>query len=230
MVPDCGYAEAVIEGPECEVRLRADAARNRQAIICAARVIYGQRGLDTPFDEIARAAGVGNATLYRHFPTRCALVSAVFAESLRQVIAAARSALAEPDPWDGFAGYVRLLGGLQATDRALADLLTVGVRAAPEMEALRSQAYREFARLAKRARQSGALRPDFKPQDIVLLLMANAGVVHRTLDTAPTAWKRFVDIALDGLRASSATQGSPPPARVAVDRAIEKKGRDLGYE
>lgn len=215
---------------ECEVRLRADAARNRQAIIGAARAVYAQRGLDTPFDDIAQAAGVGNATLYRHFPSRCALVGAVFAETLRQIIDSARSALDEPDAWEGFAGHIRFLGRLQATDRALADLLTVGVGAAPELEALRAKAYRELVRLAERARRSGALRADFRPQDIILLLMANAGLVHRTADTAPTAWKRFIDVALDGLRATSATPGAPPPAHVAVQRAIAKKGRDLGYE
>jgi AcrR family transcriptional regulator len=217
-------------GGECDVPLRADAARNRQAIIRAARSVYGQRGLDAPFDDIARAAGVGNATLYRHFPSRCALVGAVFAETLRQVADSARSALDDPDPWEGFARHVRLLGSLQATDRALADLFTVGVGAAPELETLRSQAYREFVRLAERARRSGALRSDFQPQDIILLLMANAGLVHRTADTAPTAWKRFIDVALDGLRAGSATPGAPPPARVAVHRAVAKRGRDLGYE
>ncbi|MDX6307061.1 MAG: hypothetical protein QOI06_107 [Nocardioidaceae bacterium] len=211
------------------VRLRVDAARNRQAIVDAARRLYGQRGLGVPFDEIARLAGVGNATLYRHFPTRCSLVSAVFAETLRQVVQAAEDALLASDPWVGFAQHVLCLARLQAADRGLADLLTTEVNGAPELENLRSSAYQKFVRIADRAKRNGALRPDFVPEDIVLLLMANAGLVHRTAETAPDAWNRFIHIALDGLRTAAATSGPPSPGRRAVRRAMTQFGGDLGY-
>lgn len=215
--------------PARDVHLRADAARNRQAIVGAARKLYGQRGLDLPFDEIARAAGVGNATLYRHFPSRCALVAAVFADTLRQIAQAAERALGNPDPWEGFAGHVRFLCQLQATDRGLADLLTTAVSGAPELEELRASAYDDLVRIAQRAKASGALRADFAPEDLVLLLMANAGLVHRTADAAPRAWKRFLDLALDGLRAAAATPAAGPPARAAIRRAMRSRGHDLGY-
>ena len=215
--------------PAREVRLRADAARNRQAIIGTARKLYGKRGLDVPFDEIARAAGVGNATLYRHFPSRCALVAAVFADTLRQVSQAAARALDNPDPWDGFAGHVRFLCQLQATDRGLADLLTTAVTGAPELEELRARAYEDFVRIAQRAKDSGALRADFVPEDLVLLLMASAGLVHRTADAAPEAWNRFIDLALDGLRAAAATPAARSPDPAAVWRAMRSRGHDLGY-
>jgi AcrR family transcriptional regulator len=214
----------------CDVRLRADAARNRRAIIATAGELYGQRGLDTPFDEIARAAGVGNATLYRHFPSRCALVAAVFADTMRRIVAAGAQALGNPDPWDGFAGHVRFLCQLQATDRGLADLLTTGVSGAPELEELRTRAFRDFVRIANRAKASGSLRADFVPEDLVLLLMANAGLVHRTADAAPKAWERFVDFALDGLRAAAATPTARPPGRAAVNRAMANRGHLLGYD
>jgi AcrR family transcriptional regulator len=211
------------------VRLRADAARNREAIVEAARGLYGQRGLGVPFDEIARHASVGNATLYRHFPTRCSLVSAVFAETLRRVVDAADDALSGSDAWAGFAQHVTFLTQLQAADRGLADLLTTEVAGAPELEKLRSTAYKRFVTIADRAQRSGALRADFVPQDIVLLLMANAGLVHRTADAAPDAWRRFTHIALDGLRAEAATSGAPSPGRRAVRRAMSQLGGDLGY-
>jgi len=212
-----------------DVRLRADAARNRQAIIETARDVYGQRGLDAPLDEIARLAGVGNATLYRHFPSRCALVAAVFAETLRRVIEAAAQALGNPHPWDGFAGHVRFLCRLQATDRGLADLLTTEITGAPELEKLRARAYEDFIRIADRAKASGDLRADFVPEDLVMLLMANAGLVHRTADTAPNAWSRFIDLSLDGLRTAAATSAARSPGRAAVKRAMSKRGQDLGY-
>jgi AcrR family transcriptional regulator len=138
-------------GEQAEVRLRADAARNREAIVATAREVYGQRGLDAPLDDIARTAGVGNATLYRHFPSRCALVAAAFAETLHLVIDQAARVLEDPDPWSGFAGQVSFLCQPQAGDRGLADLLTTQVTAAPELEELRGEAYRAFVRLADRA-------------------------------------------------------------------------------
>lgn len=215
--------------PERDTRLRADAARNRQAIIGTARELYGQRGLELPFDEIARHAGVGNATLYRHFPSRCALIAAVFEDTLRRISGAAARALANPDPWAGFAGHVRYLCQLQATDRGLADLLTTEVGGAPGLERLRTQTQQEFAAIARRAQAAGGLRPDFVPEDLVLLLMANAGLVHRTAGAAPDAWKRFVDLALDGLRTAGATPAARGPGRAAVRRAMRRRGTDLGY-
>jgi AcrR family transcriptional regulator len=214
--------------PPSNVALRADAARNRQAIIDTARELYGQRGLDTPFDEIARTAGVGNATVYRHFPTRCELVAAVFADTLRRVLDAVAHALANPDPWEGFAEHVRFLCRMQAIDRGLADLLTTAITGAPELEQLRHRAYRAFVRLAEQAKSAGTLRSDFTPEDIVLLLMANAGVVHRTADTAPNAWQRFIDLALDGLRAEAATPAVGSPCAAAVRRAMRQRGDDFG--
>jgi AcrR family transcriptional regulator len=210
-------------------RLRADAARNRRAIIATARELYSRRGLDAPLDDIARQAGVGNATVYRHFPSRCALVAAVFADTLRRVIDAAAHALDASDPWDGFATHVRFLCRLQAEDRGLADLLTTHIDAAPDLEQLRTRAYTAFVELADRAKAAGALRADFVPEDLVLLLMANAGLVHRTAEAAPTAWERFVDLSLDGLRSTDATTTAPAPTAKAVERAMRRRGHDLGY-
>jgi AcrR family transcriptional regulator len=218
---------AAARGPAAN--LRADAARNRREIIEAARELYGRRGLDAPLDEIARLAGVGNATLYRHFPTRCALAAAVFADTLGRIIDAAARALDDPDPWHAFAGHVRFLAQLQAADRGLADLLITKVTGAPELEQLRSRASRDFTRIADRARASGVLRADFTPEDLVLLLMANAGLVNRTADAAPQAWKRFIDLTLDGLRSAAATPTAPPPGRAAIQRAMTSHGHSLGY-
>ncbi|HXA28444.1 MAG TPA: helix-turn-helix domain-containing protein [Candidatus Angelobacter sp.] len=213
-----------------EARLRADAARNRAALLGAARRVYAERGLDAPLDEIAREAGVGNATLYRHFPGRCALAGAVFAEALQQVIDAAEAALADPDPWQGFARHVTFLCRLQATDRAVADLMTTEMGGAPDLEALRDRAQQGFVRLAERARAAGALRQDFVPEDLVLVLMANAGVVHRTAAAAPEAWNRFVDLVLDGLRSGSSTRAAAPcPGADSVRRAMAQRGEVLGY-
>jgi AcrR family transcriptional regulator len=211
-------------------RLRADAARNRRAIVDAASELYGRRGLDAPLDDIARHARVGNATLYRHFPTRCALIAAVFTDTLSRVVSAAERALGLSDPWEAFATHFRFLCNLQATNRGLADLLTTAVSGAPEIERLRERAYRDFVRLAERAQAAGDLRADFTPEDVALLLMANAGLIHRTADIALTTSKRFADLTVDGLRSAAATTTVNPPPRARVMRQVmRRRGHELGY-
>ena len=117
--------------------LRADAARNRQALLSAAQQLMSEQGLDAPLDEIARRAGVGNATLYRRFPTRTDLIVAVCEERMAEHVRAVEEALAEPDSWEAFVHYITAAGALQARDRAIADLVTLDVSSAPEIEQLR---------------------------------------------------------------------------------------------
>src|SRR5690349_8479952 len=104
-------------------RLRADAERNRAALLASAREVFGEHGLDASLDEIARRAGVGNATLYRRFPTRRDLIAEVFAGQMAEYVDRAEEALREPDPWVAFVGYVTHLFEIQATDRGLSELL-----------------------------------------------------------------------------------------------------------
>ena len=120
------------------MELRADAARNRAAIVGAARAVFAEQGLDAPLDEIASRAGTGNATLYRRFPTRGDLVAAVFADRMAEHLDAVEAGLADPDPWSGFASYVETVAAMQARDRGIADLVTMDVSSAPEIEDLRS--------------------------------------------------------------------------------------------
>src|SRR5215212_4896093 len=179
--------------------LRADAARNREAIVKAARAVFAEQGLDAPLDEIAKRAGTGNATLYRRFPTRSDLVAAVFAERMAEHVAAVEAGLADDDPWKGFASYIQAVGAMQARDRGIADLVTMNV-SAPEIEELRTQAYDGLVRLVARAHEAGVLRSDFTDQDVVLLLMANAGLVERAHGITAEASARLITLLLDGLR------------------------------
>jgi AcrR family transcriptional regulator len=208
------------------VKLRADAARNRVAIVDAAREVFAEVGLDAPLDEIARRAHTGNATLYRRFPTRGDLVAAVFAEQMAEHLAAVEAALAEADPWDGFVSYVKVAAGMQAGDRGIADLVTMDLSTASEIEALRARAFEGLVELVDRARAAGALRADFTTEDVLLVLMANAGLVERTHDAAVDASARLVHVLLDGFRATAATEGPPTPSarrmRLALRRNRER--------
>jgi AcrR family transcriptional regulator len=204
--------------------LRADAARNRAAILDAARAVFAEQGLDVSLDEIARLAGTGNATLYRRFPTRGDLVAAVFADRMAEHLEAVEGGLADDDPWRGFASYVKAAAALQARDRGIADLVTMDVSAAPEIEQLRSRAFDGLVRLVQRARTAGVLRADFTDQDVVLLLMANAGLVERAQGIALEASARLIHILLDGLRAEAANPGPPSPSAARVRLAMRRNG------
>jgi AcrR family transcriptional regulator len=206
------------------VELRADAARNRAAIVEAARAVFAEQGLDAPLDEIARRAGTGNATLYRRFPNRCDLVAAVFAERMAEHLAAVKAGLADPDPWRGFASYITAVGGMQARDRGIADLVTMDVSSAPEIERLRARAYDGLVRLAGRARDAGVLRPDFTTEDVALLLMANAGLVERAHGMSAEASARLIHVVLDGLRADGASTGPAAPSPRRTKQAMRRNG------
>jgi AcrR family transcriptional regulator len=180
--------------------LRADAERNRCALLRAALEVFAERGVDAPLDEIARRAGVGNATLYRRFPTRCSLVAAVFTDTLRDVNAALEKALAEPDGWTAFVDHVTYLGELQASNRGLADQLADCTGRDDELRRLRDRAREGTVRLIARAQESGALRSDFRYADLTLILKSNAGLLERTGESEPEAWRRHLGYVVDGLR------------------------------
>src|SRR4051812_453024 len=195
--------------------LRADAARNREALVEAAREVFAEHGLDAPLDEIAKRAGTGIAALYRRFPTRGDLVAAVFADRMAEHVTAVEAGLADDDPWNGFASYLQAVGVMQARDRGIADLVTMHVTA-PEIEELRARAYDGLIRLVARAHEAGVLRADFTDQDVVLLLMANAGLIERAHGITDQASARLIALLLDGLRAQAGTAGAPAPSAPRV--------------
>jgi AcrR family transcriptional regulator len=200
--------------------LRADAQRNRERIVDAARVIFQERGLDVPLEEIADRAGVGIATLYRRFPTREELVAAVFEAQLHAYATLAEEALEASDAWTGFCGFVERLCAMQAADRGFADVATMRLPRSETAARLRERAHQAAAELIRRAQQAGELREDFVPEDILLLLMANAGVVQVTGDAAPHAWRRLVAYVLEGARADRNGPLPAAPTPRQADRAM----------
>jgi AcrR family transcriptional regulator len=181
-------------------RLRADAERNRAALLAAAREVFGAHGLDASLDEVARRAGVGNATLYRRFPSRGDLISEVFAGQMVEYVELAELATHEPDPWTAFVGYLTRVFEMQATDRGLFELL-VNSRFDDDVRlaGLRAAAQHGACDVIARAQRAGTLRADFTRPDLSLLVQANAGVVQRS--PTPDAWRRHLDLLLAGLAA-----------------------------
>jgi AcrR family transcriptional regulator len=208
--------------------LRSDAARNRAALVAAAREVMAERGLEAPLDEIARRAGIGNATLYRRFPRRIDLIAAVFADRMADHARAVEAALAAADPWEGLRGYIEAVTELQVHDRGIADLITMDVSMAPEMQELRDTAFDGLVTVLERAKAAGALRTDSTPEDIVVILQANAGLVIRAHPVAGQASPRLVHLLLDGLRAEAATPGPPAPSPGRMRTAMRARSRRAG--
>ena len=206
--------------------LRTDAARNRAAIVGAAQRAFAECGLRVPFDEIARRAGVGEATVHRRFPDRASLIAVALGEKMTAYAEAAAEALADPDPWEGFCGYVRRVCAMQSGDRGFADLLTMTFAAVdPAVEELENQracAFRDWVTIAHKAKTAGRLRRDFHPDDLVVLLMANAGVVAATAATAPDAWRRHIEYMLQAFAADNTQPLPAPPDRDALLRAMQR--------
>jgi AcrR family transcriptional regulator len=205
--------------------LRADAARNRERILAAAREVFAERGLDAPFEAIAQRAGVGQATLYRRFPRREDLIVACFAPKVAEYAAAVEEALAAPDAWTGFCAFFEHVCAMQAADQGVQDVLTTTFPTDRAVEEQRTRAFARFGELVRRAQAEGMLRADFVPEDFVLLLMANAGVVRAMRQAAPDAWRRFVGLMLDALRAERAHPLPPPPTPAQTYRAMLRVSR-----
>ncbi|MCX4706462.1 TetR/AcrR family transcriptional regulator [Streptomyces sp. NBC_01352] len=207
--------------------LRADAERNRCRILAAARRLYATEGLGVSMASVAREAGVGKATLGRRFATREELVNAVFADRMDAYADAVTEALADPDPWHGFIGYLHAVCAMQAADRGFADVLTMTFPAAKALEARRAEAYDRLLELIARAKNSGHLRDDFTHEDVVILLMANAGVITATGDAAPDTWRRLVGHMLRSYAAPDAPIPALPeaPRPTALYRAMVRLSR-----
>jgi AcrR family transcriptional regulator len=197
---------------QAERVLRADAERNRDRIAQAARRLFATHGLSVSMASVAREAGVGKATLSRHFATREDLIDAVFADRMDAYLALTARALADPDPWHAFTQYIEAVCAMQAADRGFASVLSMTFPAAEELEAGRAEAYQGFLELIARAKATGYLQADFTAEDLVVLLMANAGVIAATAAAAPDSWRRLVGHLLRAFATPGAPLPEMPPA------------------
>ncbi len=203
-------------------QLRADAERNRAAIVAAAQAVFAEHGLEAPLEEIAQRAGVGIATLYRRFPAREQLVAAALIEKVAQYTEAAAEAAAASDPWAGFVRYVQRICELQAADRGLSDLLSMALAADERIERLRATANAQVVRLIERAKEAGRLREDFAGEDLLLLLIASAAVGQATRADAPDTWRRFVALVLDAFERRDAAPLPPGPTSEQMMLAMRR--------
>jgi AcrR family transcriptional regulator len=189
--------------------LRADARRNREKIVAAARAAFAEYGLDVQMDEIARRAEVGVGTLYRHFPTKDAMVRAIVVAHMEGMAARGREVLErdDADPWEAFAGFMRLAGEQHLADRGLSQVMSTQPAQTFQQAARDSGLIDTVEQLLQRAQQAGRARTDARVQDVPLVMCAVGAVLGSW--GKPEA-RRFMELILDGIGACDAP--ALPPA------------------
>jgi AcrR family transcriptional regulator len=187
---------------------RADARRNRERVITAAGVVFGEHGHDAQMDDVAKRAGVGVGTVYRHFPTKEALIEALAVDRFEKILAAGQEALLNPDPWQAFEGAIWAGAELTASDRSFTEIVGEISGPMPLPQELQTALDATFGELVRRAQEAGALRADLVMDDIPML-MCGIGIGARKTHACPDAWRRHVAIVIDGLRAANASSTLP---------------------
>lgn len=170
----------------------------------AARELFAEEGLEVATSDIARRAGVSAATIYRRFPTRDALVTAIFTERVDECVSSILEASRDPDPWQGFSAAIEALCTVDADGRGLTRAFLAAVPGGASIfDGQRRVAEEAFAGLVRRAKDIGALRADFGRDDLSLVLAANAGLMHGDVAARRAASKKLAGYLLAGFRADA---------------------------
>jgi AcrR family transcriptional regulator len=183
--------------------LRADARRNREKVLTAARAVFADQGVDAQMDDVARRADVGVGTVYRHFPTKDALLTALTNELFAVVAANARELLTLDDPWEAFTQAMWFGGEKTAGDRAFTEILAAS-NPTPSTCPGKEDLTITVGEMMRRCIAAGRMRPDAMIEDIPLL-MCGVGSASAMEHPRPDAWRRHLGIVLDGLRAEAAS-------------------------
>jgi AcrR family transcriptional regulator len=201
-MPDMATSKAV--PPVGVVSMRADARRNRERILAAAREVFGQYGTDAQMDEIARRAGVGVGTLYRHFPTKDDLVGELITIKLGDFAVRARAKFEEDErPWESFADLLREQAELASRDASQQHMIFAMTPKAMERVApTAAELSAAMQALIDRAKEAGAVREDLAVDDVRTLMCGLGSVMAaEALGVMPYDWRRHLEFVLEGMRA-----------------------------
>ena len=202
--------------------LRRDALRNRERLLTAGRETFAELGADATLEEVARRAGVGIGTLYRRFPSRETLVEAIFEEHFAEVAAAAEEAGAAEDAWSGLVGFLERVLELQAANLPLRDVLLIQRGQEERIAEQRRRIGALLEQVIARGREQGSLRDDLTLGDLVFAMWSFAPLFEATATVAPHAWRRHLQIVLDGMRPDGATrQRVKPLGRSQLEAAVD---------
>ncbi|MEV4803219.1 helix-turn-helix domain-containing protein [Nonomuraea sp. NPDC049421] len=199
---------------------RSDAVRNRKLLLDVAARTFAERGVEVSIGEIAQRAGVGKGTVFRHFPTKEDLLAAIMLDLLDELIGTATGLLADDDPVRALRAF--MTAGVEAfvRDRAFCDVIG---RPSLQSQEVRDAIHRlcEAAeRLTARARERGAVRPDVTGTDVALMLSGIQHTAAPLLDADPQAWRRYLELAFDGLTAVTGRPLPHPPGRLTLGETL----------
>lgn len=207
---------------DCTPVLRADAERNRQRLLAAAREVFAEYGLDVTLDDIARHAGVGVGTAYRRFPNKDALIDELLVEQVEAMSALAARQLEAEDPVAGLRGYLEDALALQVKDRGLKQVLFAHGRGQQRVEQARQKLGPAVVALVERAKASGDLRDDVLASDIALITVMLTVAVDFGRDYEPYLYRRYLDSLLRGLLCDAPAPEEPPLDMARFPEAMAK--------
>jgi AcrR family transcriptional regulator len=173
--------------------------------------VFSEQGLDGSLEEVARRAEVGIGTLYRHFPTRDALIEALVDDRVHDIARLATEALEAPDGWTGLRMFLEGVLEIQSADRNLNTVFAHYGSGNSRLQQMRKQASGVSLPLIERAQAEGSLRADFDLSDLTALFWAQGTLLDATRCVAPNWWRRQLALMLDAYRAENATPLPEPP-------------------
>ncbi len=201
-------------------RLRADAARNQQRIVAAARELFAEHGLEITLDDVAERAGVGVGTVYRRFANKKELIAEAFEQNMTEFVEAADAAQRHPDPWQGLVQFFEYACRHLATNRGFSDVMLELENDMERFAAIRDRLTPIVAAVINRARAAGTLAPDVQGTDFFALIHMVDGLAEFSRPVNPDAWQRYMAIALNGVRADS-TPRQPLTVPPLTDDEVE---------
>jgi len=198
-------------------RLRADAARNQQRIIEAARELFADRGLEITLDDVAECAGVGVGTVYRRFANKRELISEVFEHYVGEFADAADTAGQHPDAWLGLTQFFEYACHSMAANRGLGEVILEFGDDIERFHCVRDRITATMAAIVQRARAAGVVQPDLEPSDLFALIHMVDSIAEFAKPVNTQTWRRYMALVLNGIRSDVAPRQHLPVPALTVE-------------
>ncbi|MFD9002991.1 TetR/AcrR family transcriptional regulator [Streptomyces sp. NPDC059582] len=198
--------------------MRSDAVRTRKLLVTAAADAFAEQGTEVPVSEIAERAGIGKATVFRHFTTKDDLLAAIVTEKMDRLAETGERLAQAEDPAYGLREFMSAAVELQVEDRAFCQVVHGVAHDHPEVHRSQEKLDAVTDALTDRARRHGAIRQDITGQDVMLLMSGIPQTTSRLQDTQPHLWRRYLHLVFDGMQADGTAKlpGPPPHAETPV--------------
>ncbi|MBF6352823.1 TetR/AcrR family transcriptional regulator [Nocardia flavorosea] len=201
--------------------MRADAVRNQQRIVEAARELFADRGLEISLDDVAERAGVGVGTVYRRFAGKAELISQVFEHHLGEFAEAAETSAHHPDPWLGLVEFVEYACRHLAINRGFSEVILELDLDTERFHRMRDRIKPAVAAIVEHARAAGVLQPDIEPSDLFAMIHMVDGLAEFAKPINPEVWRRYLAITLNGIRADTVARRDLP-VRALTDDEVDR--------